>query len=162
MLISYVNTEVKTYYPNFTSWNVAKELIKAGFYDENIPLDDIYTINLKHTEIKTFESDAFSSLRNVENVIFPETLEEIPAKAFLNWKSLYSALLLDKSLKKIGDFAFCGCNSLEGFIIPSGIEYIGESAFSGIGTLLMEYAEQPSNWHPKWADGVKKIYWTKK
>ena len=37
---------------------------------------------------------------------------------------------LPSTLKRIGDFAFTGCTSLESVSIPDSVEYIGYGAFA--------------------------------
>ena len=84
--------------------------------------------------VKTIQENAFSSISNLEEVIFEEnsSLEEIGSYAFAyDRNSDFKSLILPKSLIKINENAFYDCNSFESIIFEddSAIEYIGDYAF---------------------------------
>ena len=54
---------------------------------------------------------AFASLENIEHVVLPEGITEIPIEAFYNCKNLKSITIPD-SVKSIGTNAFYGCSNL--------------------------------------------------
>ncbi len=58
---------------------------------------------------------------------FSEAASQIEAYKYANLDSKYS--YLHDGIKKIGDYAFCGCKNLESIVLPEGIDYIGEGAF---------------------------------
>ena len=58
---------------------------------------------------------------------FSEAASEIEAYKYEKLDSKYS--YLHDGIKKIGDYAFCGCKNLESIVLPDGLEYIGEGAF---------------------------------
>lgn len=45
-------------------------------------------------------------------------------------------IAIPNSVTKIGEWAFCGCNSLESIKIPNSVAEIGDRAFSGCTSLL--------------------------
>lgn len=65
-----------------------------------------------------------------ENVVLPDTLEEIMLEAFLSCKSL-KTIHFPSNLQKIGFDAFRNCSSLEQVNFPDGLESIKGGAFSG-------------------------------
>lgn len=63
------------------------------------------------------------------NIVIPEGVTEIVGSAFINQKGI-TGLSLPSTLKKIGGFAFDGCESLNGTLsLGSNIEEIGDYAF---------------------------------
>lgn len=58
----------------------------------------------------------------------PDGTKRIGAFAFLGCQSLSSVIIPD-SVKNIGAFAFCGCTNLNSVIIPDSITNIDNSAF---------------------------------
>ncbi len=66
--------------------------------------------------------------RNVQKVIFPDTVEEIGAEAFYHCDTL-TEVVLPSQLKKIGKNAFKG-TSLKEIRLPNGLEVIGKEAFA--------------------------------
>ena len=63
------------------------------------------------------------------NVVIPDNVLEIGAKAFANSKYL-SSVTLPASLKRIGGNAFSYCESLTQLFLPAGLQSIGDEAFS--------------------------------
>lgn len=65
---------------------------------------------------------------------WPATLLEIQDYAFYNCKYLRGHLTLPLNLKYLGDAAFTNCNLLSSnkLVIPSSIEYVGQSALLGV------------------------------
>ena len=81
-------------------------------------------------------SSLFSVMSKAINdvVMVPDTLDGLPvtavaSKAFF-WDRKVYGVALPKTVKMIGDEAFCGCWTLGGFIFPESIRYIGNKAFS--------------------------------
>ena len=71
--------------------------------------------------------------RQIENVIVPEFLTEIPAESFAY--SSIKTIALPGGIKKIGDGAFKNCLSLKEIFLPHSLEEIGREAFSGCSVL---------------------------
>lgn len=94
----------------------------------------------------------FEGCPDIERVVLPSTLVEVPAFTFSGCLSLKEAAL-PATLTKIGEFAFSGA-ALTEVIIPDGVVSVGEGAFRdcsslrrlhiGAGTLLTE--EDGTRW----------------
>ena len=64
--------------------------------------------------------------------------DALPAEAFFEENKMNTVLetiILPKSLKSIGEYAFCNCTKLQKFIIPSSVTSIQSGAFSGCAGL---------------------------
>ncbi len=64
----------------------------------------------------------------IDVVVFPDSLDSISDCAFSYSEIVYAHF--NYGLTKIGDFAFLGCNSLEGVDFPATLKHIGCEAFS--------------------------------
>lgn len=70
----------------------------------------------------------------IRAVVLSEYIDEIPDSAFLNCTELEE---VSGFFTRIGSSAFEGCASLEGFIVPSAVTYIGENAFRNAGGIIV-------------------------
>lgn len=77
--------------------------------------------------VKSVEFDGW--LNGVRTVIFPDSMEEIPAWA-LNYSISVENVILGKNIKKIGKSAFANCSKLTSITLNQGLEEICDSAFS--------------------------------
>ena len=68
---------------------------------------------------------------NEANVIIPEGIVGIAARAFYNIDGGPVSITLPESLRKIDFNAFMDCRNLASINIPEGVTHIGTSAFSG-------------------------------
>jgi hypothetical protein len=73
---------------------------------------------------KAFENCTFLG----DNVVFPDSLQTIGARAFRNCENLRN-VTFGTSLKIIGEYAFEKCSVLTEITLPKNIEYIGDYAF---------------------------------
>ena len=69
-------------------------------------------------------------LNGVKTVIFPDSMEEIPAWA-LNYSISVENVILGKNIKKVGENAFASCSKLKSITLNQGLLEIGNSAFLG-------------------------------
>ena len=91
----------------------------------------VFSINSK---IKTIEYSAWSNCARLENVDFPNSLEEISSNVFDNCVRL-EIINLPDSLTKIGYSAFNGCSRLNNVIIPGSVKILAGRTFSGCSNL---------------------------
>lgn len=80
-----------------------------------------------------FSGDVFASCENLKNIIWPDSLEVVPAGFFWNCKSITSIqqLHLPTTVNKIHENAFCG-SGLKEITIPENIRTIKNSAFENV------------------------------
>ena len=72
----------------------------------------------------------FLNNADIEEIILPESIEEIGERAFYNCRKL-RRVVLPGSLRTIGDSAFSNCVLLTEINLPKSIVSIGENVFSG-------------------------------
>ncbi|MBQ5968973.1 MAG: leucine-rich repeat domain-containing protein [Clostridia bacterium] len=107
---------------------------KSGQCGDNLTwsLDDSGTLTIRGTgDMWDYKSkkDAPWIEQDVKLLIVEEGVTSIGNYAFYNYHYLTHSVL-PGSLKRIGDYAFCGDESSQEFIaFPEGLEVIGESAF---------------------------------
>ena len=82
----------------------------------------------KGEKVVSLRGNAFSNMRDLEEVILPNSITEIRGQAFLNDKNL-KRVKLPSRLKTIGGSAFKNCTSLEQIEIPETVTYIDGGAF---------------------------------
>ncbi len=89
---------------------------------------------------------------NVKNIIIPDTITNIGARAFFQCINLVSITIPD-SVTSIGEYAFAECNNLVSITIPRGVSSIGNCAFANCQSLTdIEVAKENSRY--KSIDGV--------
>ena len=93
--------------------------------------DGYYSLNIGNN-IKKLECKIELSNKGedeLEKLKLPDSLEEIGDNCFYNYENL-KTVKFGKNLKKLGKFAFSGCNMLEELLLPESLEEIGEACFS--------------------------------
>ena len=85
---------------------------------------------------------------DVEHVFIEDGFTYIDASTFQNFKALKD-VHLPATLKKVGSYAFNGCESLESVVIPEGVREIEYAAFNGCSS--MKYAVLPSTLQKMWS-----------
>lgn len=86
-----------------------------------------------HSAVKvtSFTDGVFANVKNeVETVILPMYVTEIPDNAFVGCTSLKTVIAY--GVTKIGDNAFAGCTSLEKFYVDNAIVSLGDNAFEDV------------------------------
>lgn len=80
-----------------------------------------------------FSGDVFKSCENLKNIIWPDSLEVVPAGFFWNCKSITSIqqLHLPTTVNEIQENAFCG-SGLKEITIPEHVRTIKSCAFYSI------------------------------
>ena len=127
----------------------------SSYTGEEVSIREYVTID--NIQYKVIKVRGFLGLKSLKKIIFPESIEEICASAFLGCENLCGTIKLPKNLKKIGKSAFknckkitkiegtnscvlipekCfwGCENLTDVIFPSCMS-IGKDAFNGCKSL---------------------------
>ncbi len=124
------------------------EVINYSGDDLNITVPDV----VEGVPVTVIGREAFSKINMgsldhhnmMQQVILPDTVEEIQADAFRYCAELTS-IHMPSSLRTIGDAAFAECMSLGGVEIPAGVTSIGKGAFAYC--LILEKVTLPSSIH---------------
>ena len=98
------------------------------------------------SSLKSFEIPKSSDVRKVDswccdcislqNVIIPDTIEEIGFNAFKNCTSLKS-LVLPPSIHTLDNNAFFNCSSIKAIFLPESLRLIGRQAFGKCSSLTI-------------------------
>lgn len=80
-------------------------------------------------DIRKIGANVFMHTDSYRSVEFPESLEKIDNYAFY-CSNIKQVRFLGSKLKRIEDFAFCGCGKITNISLPEGLEYIGKHAFT--------------------------------
>ena len=75
-----------------------------------------------------------SAFENVEEVIIPEGVTDIPSEVFMNFYNL-KTINLPSTLQNMGNHVFENCRSLQQITIPSGVSVIPQHAFASCTSL---------------------------
>jgi len=113
-------------------------------------------------ELAIIEERAFYNCNFSGELKFPSRLEIIKEQAFRYNQRLSGIVQIPNSVISIGSYAFSGCSSLEGLILPQNIETIGNSAFEncfGIGSIVCQ-SPLPPYMFANTFDGVAKDNFT--
>ena len=86
------------------------------------------TVKLPNTPI--IGGSAFAGCNSLEEIEWPEILEEIQQEAFEGCTGL-TEIVLPEALTTLGQQAFLNCTNLRSITVPEGIETISVSAFAG-------------------------------
>ena len=89
--------------------------------------------------------ERFMNNCGVENVMFPESLTEIPDRAINRCTGL-SSVFIPRSVTTIGDSAFDGCSGLTSIAIPSGITVMRGNTFRNCPDLKKVYITDLAAW----------------
>lgn len=94
-------------------------------YQGNKDLKVVDLSDFKHVDLA---NACFKDCTNLETVILPDYITEIPTACFYNCPNLKS-VNIPKDTEIIGDSAFYGCSSLTSIEIPAGVKTIRDYAF---------------------------------
>lgn len=90
----------------------------------SIPTKIIIPSEYRGIPVTTIQSNAFSELDYLEEVVVPATVVEIGEKAFSSCRNRKS-ITMSEGLQKIGNEAFYSCTSLLSLEIPATVTQIG-------------------------------------
>ena len=91
-------------------------------------LSTLKCLDMERITDKTMPANIFMGVRNLETIILPFQLEEIPASAFQN-SGLTCALTIPTTVKTIGAHAFDNARITGKLILPDGLKNIKEYSF---------------------------------
>ena len=116
------------------------EQLQNGYHDSYLRLIRSYTSNIRKKE-------------------FPETVTEISGECFFYDNIEY--LKLPKSLRKIGEYAFCNYRALKSIIIPASVNTINSKAFAECNNLTRICISKPKGTiqNGPWGAVNAKIVW---
>lgn len=83
-------------------------------------------------------SAAFAYMPQIETVVLPEGIEEIPSACFEECPMLRE-VTIPASVKRVEKYAFYNCANLESALLPDGVEYLGPGAFYQCGHLKEQH-----------------------
>ena len=118
-------SDANNYYYSENNCLIQKEdckVIRVGTY-EGLP-----------SGIKIIGLNAFSDVKNVGDLVLPDSVDSIEPYAFTDCKSLKSIVLPD-DLIIVPDSCFYGCSNLTAIIIPDSVQSIGASCFQSCASL---------------------------
>ena len=99
-----------------------------------------------------------STEEEIQEIDFPDYLEEIEGWAFLSSSVQPKVLIFPNSLKSIGTESFNSINSLEKVYFGPNIEYIGKNAFGSCNNLTHVGFESSSLWEV--SNSVDKFFYS--
>ena len=113
---------------NLQSLNL-KEAMTYGQFDDYLTGNDAPSITSTDGIIPI---EAFLNKLSLVNIVFPDKLRGISARAFVGCDNLSGSISIPEGVTAIGSQAFRGCSFLTGSLsLPSTLEYIGEGVFAG-------------------------------
>lgn len=104
----------------------------ARYYNETLDKNIV-------TKVKGISSTAFKG-KNIEGIVLPDYITEIPEGAFENCTSLES--VISYGVAKIGANAFKGCTSLKHYSVDRYVDELGVNAFDGVESIDVEAANK--------------------
>lgn len=128
--------------------------------------DKTFVIDLSEAENLTLSGSMFSGNTNIQNIILPDTLDNIPKGTFYGFRALQTVSLpaglktigasafafstitqisLPSTLKVIEGFAFYGCEYLKEITIPASVVSIGDLAFTDTAIKQVVFYGNPAN-----------------
>ena len=101
-----------------------------------------------------------------EEVVIPETVNNIGLMAFFESDNLTKVTIPDNSVAIINESAFGNCRQLESINIPKSVAIISHGAFRGCSKVKItcEATKKPNLWNEEWTYGIdaeKQVEWSK-
>ncbi len=109
----------------FTELSVSGEMSEEEFEKIRDNFESVETIDLTAIDNEAIPEGAFEGMKQLKDVILPETVTEIGAGAFKDCDSIESLTL--PGVISIGEGAFEGCSNLTSILLPS----LGSTEVSG-------------------------------
>ena len=93
--------------------------------------------------------DTFNNCTELTSINLPSKLGAIEDGAFMNCEKLYfGEIIFPEGVRRIGNYAFYGNNSITKIVIPEVAWYIGKCSFAYCSNLSSVYCKpiEPSEW----------------
>ncbi len=133
----YLGTDSEVTVPGTIDGYTVTEIGESAFHAESEKLlfDNLITQNQISTivlpeSVNKIGPMAFSFNKSLVSVNIPDTVTELPSRAFEGCSELEN-IDWPENLKKIGMMAFYQCTGLSDLQVPEGVTRIGPNAFSG-------------------------------
>ena len=132
-------------------------------YESYVTLIRSYTSNIKKKEfpetITEISGECFF-YDNIEYLKLPKSLRKIGEYAFCNYRALKN-IIIPASVNTIGYGAFRDCSALKSIIIPASVNTIDSYAFYGCNNLTIIYISKPKGTiqNAPWYAFKAKIIW---
>lgn len=131
--IYYLNPDSKAFPTviKVCGWKLSSFPLKFGENDFTSKVEKIEFISCN---IETMVNSEFSGIVNLNSIVLPDSLIEIPQFAFYYCTNL-KEVIVPNNVQKIKDVAFCHCDGLKTIYIPSSITQIFGNSFQYCGSL---------------------------
>ncbi len=141
----------------FSDWWATNplEYAKELYFGDRLVTDLVIPEGIEHISAR-----AFNGYRKLNSVTFPDSLISIGEWAFSGTQ--VNTVKFGKNLESIGDYAFQSCE-LRDFVIPASVKEIGEWVFEPYKLIYAQAAEKPAGWHANWRgelyEGCPDVVW---
>ncbi len=126
------------------------QVVLPQYYASNNGVDQTATA----VKVTSFDANVFAGNTNIEKVVLPIYVSEIPDGAFKDCTNL--KMVLGLGITKIGANAFEGCSALDDFGVTWHVKSIGDGAFNDVTALSVD-ARDSSVADSTIASGAKRI-----
>ena len=139
------------------------EQLQNGYHDSYLRLIRSYTSNIRKKEFPETVTEISGECffyDNIEYLKLPKSLRKIGEYAFCNYRALKN-IIIPASVNTIGYGAFRDCSALKSIIIPASVNTIDSYAFSGCNNLTIIYISKPKGTiqNAPWYAFNAKIIW---
>lgn len=98
----------------------------------------------ENVKIHCIDGDAAPLTPDMEKIVIPKGVTEIPDNAFLGYDC--AEIEIPDSVTSIGDFALCNTSNLKSITLPAGLNDIGENAFQDSGLWDIYFKGTKEQW----------------
>ena len=139
------------------------EKLEYGYHESYLRLIRSYTSNIRKKEFPETVTEISGECffyDNIEYLKLPKSLRKIGEYAFCNYRALKN-IIIPASVNTIGYGAFRDCSALKSIIIPASVNTIDSYAFSGCNNLTIIYISKPKGTiqNAPWYAFNAKIIW---
>ena len=103
-----------------------------------------YLFFKENVKIHCSDGDAAPITPNMEKIVIPNGVTEIPHYAFFGYSC--KEIAIPDSVTVIGEYAFCNTSNLKTITLPAGLNDIGENAFQESGIETINFKGTKEQW----------------